>query len=288
MDQALAATIYGSAKDMKLINFSLKPCQTLGLVGACLLTSLNVSVYAKPFVEKSGRFEWNWSTMKLRFYGESSTPDSNEPFANIRQKAWQEGLLSAKSGVAEFHKNHLLGLGVDPVLADQSGQVAGNRTSTATWSLRSEYFSDGSVRIHMESSLPRALHKQDLIFSNQKPESPPEPPPFTGLVLRSTKAVSPKAYYKLVDESGVVLFSAKDVSKESYEKNLMGRWFIQPERYELTRAVGSRPVSLEVTPLKNGDFRIQRSAWEKAMKESRSLLQEARVAIAIPGTPSGG
>ena len=86
----------------------------------------------------------------------------------------------------------------------------------------------------------------------------------------------------------MVLFSAKDVSKESYEKNLMGRWFIQPERYELTRAVGSRPVSLEVTPLKNGDFRIQRSAWEKAMKESRSLLQEARVAIAIPGTPSGG
>ena len=55
-----------------------------------LFAMISSPVFAAPMIEKLDRAELNWTTMKIRFYGESSMTDGS--FVDGEKTAIQEGL----------------------------------------------------------------------------------------------------------------------------------------------------------------------------------------------------
>lgn len=266
----------------KISAFSLrvsKVSQLVSILSAVLIFSS--SVYAKPFVEKTERFEIDWGSLRIRFIGKASPESEKEAYSEVEKKAWNEGLLAIRDAVSEYHKNQLLALNMDKKKAEESGQAAGDRVASSTYSYHNEYFGDGSVVVYLENSLARALKRKDISFKQEKAPSLAESR-FSGLVLRSTKPLTPVSSYQLVDETGRVLFKVDQVSKEAYEKYLMGKWFVDPSREELTRAVGPKPVSLPITPKGPGVFEVQGFSWKEAIQDSKAILANARIAIVSP------
>ncbi|MCB9229891.1 MAG: hypothetical protein H6618_09790 [Deltaproteobacteria bacterium] len=240
--------------------------------------------YGKPYVESLGQIEFDWSRMRLRFYGEYQPQpmEKNVDYAQARAKAVGNGLMMARDKIAEYHRQHLLSLGENADVAGESGLSGGERTAKASWVASSEYFPDGSVRVQMESVLSRALLKQSLNLPVQTPPEVPADSRFTGLLLRCSQATAPVAFYRITDESGQLLFSIRDVASSAYEKNLMGRWFTDPGAQELSQLLGPRPASLDVTFLEKGHFRVHRAAWDQMMEGQRHLLERAQIVIALP------
>ena len=281
--RALVNILKGLASIMKKISatntYALKVLKLISIL--LTLALFSNSVYAKPFMEKTERFEIDWGSLRIRFFGKGKPQAGNEPYSEVEKKAWNEGLLAIRDAVAAYHKDHLLALNVDQSLAEKSGQAAGDRVASSTYSYHNAYFGDGSVVVYLENSLARALKRQDISFKQEKAPSL-SGSRFSGLVIRSTKPLKPVSNYKLVDETGRVLFEVTDVSKESYEKYLMGKWFVNPSRDELTRAVGQKPVSLAMTPKGPGVFEVQGFSWKEAIQDSKAILANARIAIVSP------
>lgn len=281
--RTLVNILKGLASIMKKISasntYALKVLELISILLAVL--PFSNSVYAKPFMEKTERFEIDWGSLRIRFFGKGKPDSGKQPYSEVEKKAWNEGLLAIRDAVADYHKEHLLTLNVDKSLAEQSGKAAGDRVASSTYSYHNEYFGDGSVVVYLENSLARALKRQGINFKQEK--APPlSGSRFSGLVIRSSAPIKPVSTYKLVDETGRVLFEATDVSKESYEKYLMGKWFVKPSRDELTRAVGPKPVSLTMTPKGPGVFEVQGFSWKEAVQDSQAILANARIAIVSP------
>ena len=281
--RTLANILKGLARIMKKLSATNTCASKIIKLISILLAVLpfSNSVYAKPFMEKTERFEIDWGSLRIRFFGKGKPESGKEPYSEVEKKAWNEGLLAIRDAVAVYHKEHLLALNVSKTQAEQSGIAAGDRVASSTYSYHNEYFGDGSVVVYLENSLARALKRQDISFKQEK--APPlSGSRFSGLVIRSTKPLKPVPSYKLVDETGRTLFELSDVSKESYEKLLMGKWFVNPSRDELTRAVGAKPVSLSMTPKGPGVFEVQGFSWKEAIQDSRAILANARIAIVSP------
>ncbi|MBI2602533.1 MAG: hypothetical protein HYW48_05705 [Deltaproteobacteria bacterium] len=241
---------------------------------------------ADPVMETWDRVETDWGNLRIRFHGDFKPTDQSEvPFVEAEQKAITDGLLYARGAIRDFHKKHYLALGMDKAVVEQGASLASDLVTHATYVNRSEVFKDGTVRVFLESSLPRALNRGDILFP-----PPPEvstPPRFSGLILRLDKSVSPVAEFEIVDTAGSRLYGVEKLSKESFQNNLMGKWFYNPRREELLRSVGVKPVALEAKVVTPTQYSVNRGAWRDALEESASVLTEGKLAIVLPLAPHG-
>ena len=68
----------------------------------------------------------------------------------------------------------------------------------------------------------------------------------------------------------------------AYEKNLMAKWFKAPLSPEEQKSVvGDKPVLIEITAQKNGDFLVSEAEWAKVSKVAGPLLSEAKTIILV-------
>lgn len=245
---------------------------TLFLSLVSLMSSLSS---AKPYKETVDRMTVDWSNMKIRFYG-FAQKTTEKDLGEVAGQALSEGLLNIKSSVEGYHNNKL-----GKKEASPSGQEAGKLIARTTYAYHTEYFSDASVRVHMENALPRAFPADNYTFANPLNLEAAEGT-FTGLVLRLDGKTEPRPVYQVVNEIGQVLFDITSVVKEAYEKNLMGKWYVNPTRGELASAVGAKPVSLEAKVIESGKYLVQGSAWHEALKSSQSLLSHSKIAVIVP------
>ena len=238
-------------------------------------------LYSKSLIEKTERMEVDWGRLKIRFYGKARPESESESYSEIEKRAWNEGLLEIKNLVADFHLSQFSYLNLSESITKANALAAGERIATSTYSYKNQYGADGEVVVFLENSLSKALRRNDLPLKSSN-EQNSSSSVFSGLVIRLKEKVSPKANYVLVDESGRVLFDVNDVSKEAYEKSLMGRWFVEPTRDELIGAVGKKPVSLEVTAKSDGVYEVSGYSWNEATADSKHILSQARIALALP------
>ncbi len=239
------------------------------------------SAFAGQVVDATDRMEINWSTLKIRFYGEAVLNDSDsDAYKSAERKAWHDGLTYASEAVRNLNVSVNEGLVASPDKLTEDARKAAKQVSTSTSSYNTTYFGDGHVRVHLESTLPKALETSGIRF-RQKDPSEPAMTQFTGIVLKADKATKPKPIYQVVDESGAVVFDVKDMAEEAYRKNLMGRWFKRPTAGELGEAAGKNPVQLEAE-VQDGRFVVSRASWDKALEGHRSLLVNGLVVIALP------
>lgn len=251
----------------------------IGLWGALISSSLAAS----PVVESIDRLEVNWAAHRIRFFGQGSlrSIDGSDGLKGAEKRAWQDGLSYAAGAVKDLYvKNHQVAEGDSERLEAQAKEAA-QGVVTSTSSVKTVYASDGEVRVYLENSLSKALTPKGLRF-RQKEANQGSMSERTGLVLQLDKATKPRVTYQVVDETGAVLFGPQDMAEEAFRKNLMGRWYLRPTSSELQDSVGRNPIALPATVISEGQMRVSREAWDKALEGHRSMLINGAIALALP------
>lgn len=215
-------------------------------------------------VEKAERVEVDYSAQKIRFYGESAVKpeDGADAIKAAERRARLEGLdyLATKG---------------DKVLPFKAAAVRANNNSYVT-----NYYADGTVRVYLESSMA-GLAAKDLTFT-QKDKVDTSASSTSGVIFTVDKKAKPAAVYQIVDESGAILFEAKDVAEAAFQQGLMGRWLQRPGDKDLAAVVGAKPARLSLVSIGPGKFQANRAAWDETMKESRPHLVNGEVALVVP------
>jgi hypothetical protein len=250
----------------------------LGVAIFCL--SATYTAHAAPVIESNDRLEVNWSTLRLRYYGEATSGSGTEDLKSAEKKAWRDGLNYANDVVRNLNiaANEQFSQTAEKLAED--AKLAAHQVSTGTSSVSTTYFADGTVRVHLESALPKAL-ESSVIHFRQKEAPEPTMTEHTGIVLAPDHGVKPRPNYQVTDEDGKVLFDVRDMAQASYSRRLMGRWFRKPTQAELVEAVGKNPLTIPVQ-VKDGKFLVQREIWDKATDGHKSLLVSGIIAIALP------
>ncbi|MEZ4740975.1 MAG: hypothetical protein R3B45_00755 [Bdellovibrionota bacterium] len=216
-------------------------------------------------------FKIDWSTLKVRFFGKGTPSSTNEDYKAIEQRAWANGVTFAQLNAKKLISKYI------PTQTDTKDIQA--KLIKNIRSIRTEYFSSGSVKVHLEGSLGPILASNSLNFKPSSTANKDEST-YSGLILRGQASVEPRPFYKIVNEAGHILFSISDVTQKAFKDNLMGRWFKNsPSRKLLTTVVGTSPVSLTYTIDEKGQFVVQGKAWQEATSSSRYILENAKIAI---------
>lgn len=248
-------------------------------------------IQAEPVLEQVGRMKLDWGNMTVRFSGSyKPEPKSAEiPLSEAEQHAMTEGLLYAREALAKIHEKELRRQGVSSELASQSAQQASDLVTRTTYSFDTSFFKGGGVQVYLENGLGKVFSRKDVAFRKGSEEDK-KGSRFSGLILRLDKAMRPVAKYEVVDQSGSRLFTMDSMTKEAYEKNLMGRWFIDPRREELVKYLGPKRgsdyagalVSIQVKVLDADKLMVQKGVWTDALQDSMQVLSEGRIALVIP------
>lgn len=255
----------------------LLPCS--GLLIAALWSQ---TMFATQVVEHLDRMEINWSTQKIRFYGESG-PKENllKGVEGAEKRAWADGLAYIEGSVHDYSVSAFEGLSSNMEKVAADARNASVNVTKSVYSYNTLFFSDGTVRVYLESSLAKAL-TTSLIRFRQKEAASGHLMQKTGLVLRLDASARPRPRYKVVDESGRPLFEAGDMAEEGFSKNLMGRWFEVPAEAEMTEFIGKNPIVVDASVDSQGNFVIPRKLWESGLEGHKSLLVNGLIAIIVP------
>ena len=248
----------------------------------CLATGMLLfgsQAFAVTGSGQSDRLTVDWGNMTVSFYGVSEPIDNKEDFKVIERRARAEGIAAAKENIVKLYQSQMKKNNLPAT--EEGANRAATAVTTNPKSIRTEYFSDGHVKIYFENSLALALQPAAGEFSRRE-RLAIEGSMFSGLILRSDAHIAPKAAYEVVDETGQVLYSQKDVSEEAFHQNLMGRWFQKPNRQEIASAVGLKPISINFELDSKGRLQVQGSVWREAISASPAILQNARVALIAP------
>ncbi|MBP6218706.1 MAG: hypothetical protein KA436_08980 [Oligoflexales bacterium] len=246
--------------------------------------------------KKSERLELDWGQHKARFFGffRSGKPDHHPgsppgdgvqaperfSYAESAERARDEGLVYAQQALSSLSSNYLMEAGIERKAALAEGVLLGKTLVRSAYLFHTEYFQDSGVRVYFETSL-LPIWQKIPILSKETPFSN-DTPRFSGLIIRSNRAVSPHAVYRVIDEVGQPLLELGDLDPAAFQKNTMGRWFVEASREELSRAVGSKTVSLEAGVTEEGAFVVTRAAWQEALQDSGAIVRRAKIVILQP------
>lgn len=235
--------------------------------------------FGAPVIESDERLEVNWSTHKIRFFGEAHAGLGDEALKSAEKQAWRDGLDHVGDQIKALNSstNSPISQNSDKLVDD--ARAAAKQVVQSTYSFNTTYFGDGTVRVLLENNLGRALSSSQIHFRQKETTQPATQ--HSGVVFEAAKAMKPRAMYQVVDETGAVLFEVKDMAQEAYQKNLMGRWFKRPTSTELSSSVGASPLHIKADV--NGDrLVVRRSEWDQAMEGHQILLVNGMIAIALP------
>ncbi len=215
----------------------------------CIVASV---ANAAPVTEKVERFELDWTTQRVRYYGEAkvSAEDGASGFDVAAKRARAEGGVYARDAAAS----------AGGALGDGAKMAAASSSTGTT------YYGDGSVRVYLEAPLAEAFARADALAVSADATH-------TGVVFQLSGKTTPTGTYVLVDESGRELYAAG---------HLGGRWLRRPSGAELAPYVGDRAATVAAQVLAPGRLRIARTDWDKGLSQLLPLLDAGAVALALP------
>ena len=216
------------------------------------------------------RVELNWDTMRIRFYGVSAKIGT---LKETEDEAIKEGVAYIAEALPAIREANLeekyLGR------AFQKDLVKGVSRNTYTYS--TTYFQDGKVKVDLESSLASALFPAGLKFTKDEPES--DPGPNTGLMILVEGSLDPQMIYEIRNEDGDSLYRLKDVARNEFAKNFMGRFFYQKGSRKIKYYLGDKPLEIKAKSQGDRVLLVDGDRWEKLMEDNYHILERARVAV---------
>ncbi len=245
---------------------------------------------AKQVIEKSDRMEVNWSTLRIRFYGEAEADlQSDDDYKFAEKKAWRDGLRYVSGAVRDIYIAQNEMLFGNPDLLSKAANKAAKSISTSTFSYDTTYYANGTIRVHLENMLSKAI-ASDAIRFRLKEALDPGLIQHSGVLFELDNKIKPSATYKVIDENGETLFDAKEMAESAFKKNLMGRWFIAPHSSELEASIGNVPVRIPVKLMDNSTvnsagnstFVVKRKYWDRVIEGHKALLRSGRIALSMP------
>ncbi|RZA15476.1 MAG: hypothetical protein EOP10_26290 [Proteobacteria bacterium] len=242
-----------------------------GLSGLAVLVFSTQQLVAQPVIETFDRFEMNWSTMKLRYFGESAV---GKTLDLAEKEATDQGLLYALANVPKIRTEK-------GVPVENAGDIA-NAVTKQSYAYNTVYFSNGKVRVELESSLALALDPGRKPFTPKAVEGGESGSGNQSVVVEVSGASSPTLIKEIVDSSGELAYSSQDVSPEAYRKSLTGRWFY-PNSSELKSFAGDQAVRVKAS-FQNGKLVVDKAAWEEARSRASKSLADGRVAFVLSST----
>ena len=225
---------------------------------------------AQPVVESFDRFEMNWSTMRLRYFGESA-PGKNLDLAE--KEATDQGLLYALTNLPKVR-------GEKGVSVENAENIA-HAVSKQSFVFNTVYFSSGKVRVELESSLALALDPGRKPYVSKAAEANADNSGGSGVVIEVKGLNSPQVVSEIHDSAGDLIYSSQDVNPDTYKKQLIGRWFYKNSS-ELKGFAGAEPLKIDAE-FREGKLVVDKEAWNQVRKSTSKLLGEGKVAFVLPG-----
>jgi hypothetical protein len=218
-----------------------------GCLAAIIVWSVNL--HAASYVEKEGRYEINWSTGKVRFYGVAKLGAEDANFRTAEQQAWANGLKLAEKNVPA-----LLGSRLGKV--SQTNPEKLSKLATATVSVGTTYFGDQRVKVVLEAPVTKITPQ----LVQQKAGHVALPANDSFVMIRLPKQAAPVAFVQIVDDAGREMLAASDVASAVEQGAGLSRWFKKEATFE-----GTEKPS-QVTEIKGeikspGVIKIAAASW---------------------------
>jgi hypothetical protein len=208
---------------------------------------------ASQLIEHTGRFDINWSSSKVRFYGSSTHEAAEESMRPAEQRAWSEGLTFASQNLRQiFYSNN-------------SDKNFSNLTpmSQCTTSVSTTYFGDKKIKVLLETPMSKLISDQNTNAvqkgSHQEPTK--------SLVIKLPKGSKPTLMVRIVDESGLELLS------ETQLKGAIDSGVDMPKWYKSKLSASDNSL-LHDAPQINGiqvgsnTIKVQADDWRKSFQEA--------------------
>lgn len=231
-------------------------------------------VQAQPVTESVDRFELNYSNMRIRFYGEATADFSQKGFEEAEKIATDDGLLYALNSLAKIR--------TQKGLKSENPVMLANELTKQAYVANTIYFTDGKVRVELESSLPKALDNGYGEFNGEEPKAPASDA--TAILIQIEGIKIPLMEAEIRSPEGELLYSPKNIAKSAYRKQMLGRWFFKNSS-ELKAYAGQTPVVVDAKAESGKSLVLAKDTWEKLKLEHPRLLEEAKIAYVLPPPP---
>lgn len=247
----------------------------------CLIFLIQYDVIsiAKPIIQKSDRFEINWGTLKIQFYGKAlaNKADANQAFKKASQNAWAEGINYLIQNLPTIYPN--LQSSTKAMYSNLSAIMAKN-----TYSKNTIYYANKLVKVELETPLwPILLQHTSLNNLASSKNLELSSTTNSGIIIKISQKIMPIALYTIRNEKSELLFSIKDIYQETLKSNMLGFWFNNPTLNEIKPIVGDNPLELYVK-VEDTKFLISSTLWTNEIinKNNFSLLQQGKIVISCP------
>ncbi len=233
----------------------------MGMILANASILLASSSIAAPFIEREGRYELNWTTGKVRFYGVGQAGQSDENYRTAEQSAWADGLKSAEKLIPSIMANR-----IGPVERLQVEKLS--KLAQSTISISTTYFGDQRVKVLLEAPIQK-MTPQLVPGGESSPSELTSASETRALTISLPKGAQPVAFVRVVDEHGRDMVQPRDIIAAVHAGAPMARWY----RHEALASDGSRDGDSEILSAvmpQRGVIRVQSSDWKPAF--ARSLV----------------
>jgi hypothetical protein len=204
--------------------------------------------YSANLVERDGRYEVNWSTGKIRFYGVGKVAADDSNYRSAEQRAWADGLKAAESDLPVVMKGKL---GTrDLVSLDKLSKLMAATTSVST-----TYFGDERVKVLLEAPIEKV---SEQLVGGSPAGSANTSNSSESLVFKLPKGAKPSVVVKIVDEQGHELLPAGQLAASIQKGGPVPRWF-----RTAAEPSASKPITeVTATSLERGVVKVAAGQWK--------------------------
>lgn len=237
-------------------------------IAAVILSFASSQAFGAALIDREGRFEWNWSTGNVRFYGTSLSDNADgKTWRPAEQRAWSDGLSHVERQLPQILSSRI-GL----VSADIPQKFS--KLLSATRSVNTTYYGDNRVKVTLETPLVAAIQE----IPSSPVASLPAVQDNAGIILKVPKNATPALAFSVVDESGRELVAPKQILAAMASGAKGPRWFKGSASAPDAAAMPEQTTEIKVSYVSKGILKVQSSDWRP---EFASLITGGRAAVVI-------
>ena len=248
----------------------------------CLVLYSSQHLWAVPVIENHGRFEIDWTNLKIRSHGQAKqkTSDPTAPYDAAQRAALDEGLTYLGRVLPEYLAKKNIGSKTEPNTFEASGYALARKT----YIYATEIYQNRHVKLLLESSLTNAFpviaNNKEGFFQNKL--ETPQTIENTSVIFELNKAVQPRPFYEITNDEGKIVFSKAMIYGAAFSRNLMGRWHKKPVGENFHIFVGKRPLRIPITVASHGNLSVSTKEWSSLAPKVEALLRKSQIALLLP------
>ena len=191
-------------------------------------------------------------------------------YHQLMQEAWAGGLEDFYQLSKALYKSYYGDLSLGPSALKPAEELAADRSTRYLFSTLSQYGSDGSVTVHLSTRIASVLA---WVGESTEETATGEPLVEEGssslikVLFRFHCAVEPLPYL-VVRYGGEEIYSPALMSREVYERDLMGRWVKEVPK-DFSKTEGWLELGLQCTDEKHVFDGVLSAQWEAVSAEEK-------------------